>query len=432
MNSTSHNNRGFALVFMVIILAIIISLGFIVMEQVDQNTKLSSRYGSWINTLQLAEAGIQKAIFCLNNDDASAECNGTAGEAYPGEENIALDPGSFSVDVADLGLEDLREILATGTDASGSMSEILVSARKTYASNDDTEFNFSVLTGSSFEIKNHAVIDYGPVFLNHDFECTNDPTINADIYVTLPGGTLTGCIITGNVYADNIINSTVTGDCHYNGSLSGTTCSGTTYSGATTPVPAEFPVFDEAFWQAEALAGGTYSGDYDAPDNSTLGPIKIEGDLTIDADVDVTMTGAIWVTGELNIANHASLKVDSSFENRGSVIIIDGIGSIENGADIDGTGHPDSHLVLYSTVVDDLALSINNKGGTAIYYAPYGTVQIVNDGEGAAVAADKVILSGHGSIGAAMTTAVGAISLDLNGAPDSWWEVNPQTWRQLK
>src|SRR5512142_918372 len=87
--------RGFATITTTIILGIALAFVVILLDAVLGGRRAGKTYQETLSAEQIAEAGVQKAIFCLNSTDNS-KCGGTAGVNYPGETGIAFGGGSFT------------------------------------------------------------------------------------------------------------------------------------------------------------------------------------------------------------------------------------------------------------------------------------------------------------------------------------------------
>ena len=80
-------------------------------------------------------------------------------------------------------------------------------------------------------------------------------------------------------------------------------------------VPPLLAVCTGAAQIAGASAGGTYAGSYTLDDISgSLGPQEITGNLTVNNNGHLTMTGTLWVHGNLLVSNNASISLDPSFD----------------------------------------------------------------------------------------------------------------------
>jgi len=168
--------------------------------------------------------------------------------------------------------------------------------------------------------------------------------------------------------------SSVDGDIYYDGTFTyGTNFvhnGDETNGGLNFPTAAENNNFAAKF-KAEAIAGGTYVGNYsiakgDGVTSTLLGPLYITGDLTVAKDNIIDFQGTIYVEGSIDI------DYDSEFTGDGSIIAVGSIGV--------------SKTTDYGMNGDSVIMSINSnitfkKEATveALIYAPVGTVSFDKD-----------------------------------------------------
>ncbi|MEK7120472.1 MAG: choice-of-anchor R domain-containing protein, partial [Patescibacteria group bacterium] len=108
----------------------------------------------------------------------------------------------------------------------------------------------------------------------------------------------------GDAWAHTVNNSSVAGNLYcQTGTGNNKSCDDTTQP---DPSATAFPISDAniAEWKDWALVGGTISGDYSVDDTSaTLGPKKINGNLTVSNGGRLDVTGTLWVTGNIIVLN---------------------------------------------------------------------------------------------------------------------------------
>lgn len=145
-------------------------------------------------------------------------------------------------------------------------------------------------------------------------------------------GSITGIQNQGgsSMYAGTISNSTIAGNAYCN-TIAG---SSTTTCKTLTLQPAQpFPISaaDIANFEAAALAGDTVTctgGKYELTSDATLGPAKIPCDFTITGTGTgggpvITLGGPIWVTGNIKIKNHVTVRVEPTLVGQSIVMIAD-------------------------------------------------------------------------------------------------------------
>ncbi|OGM00789.1 hypothetical protein A2480_01135 [Candidatus Uhrbacteria bacterium RIFOXYC2_FULL_47_19] len=419
---------GFTLILSVVLLSVIMVAGIELLNYASSGRQVTKRYQTSVNTFQLAESGLQKAIFCLNAENGAA-CGGNFGELYTGESGLMFGDGIINIEI--IGSGDEREITATGLGPTGESTSIKSSISRAPSINTETQFEYSLMVMNSVSFSNNATINGGPVYSNTNFTCGNNAEIENDVYISLPGGKLDNCEVGGNAYADKIEDSEIEGDCFYDSYWVGSDCEGTRHSSQPTPIQKALPTLDEEFWHQQALIGGTIDGNYSPPDNSFLGPIKINGNLTLDNNCDVTMLGPIWVTGNVILSNNSTITLDSSFGYSGSVLMADGTFNFSNNSQLSGSGQPNSYIVVYTSNATDAAINVNNNAGAAVYLAPNGKVTLSNNAGAIAVAANRAALSNNAEINYDPEGQLTEMELMIHSIEASGWNLDEGTWRKF-
>ncbi len=88
------------------------------------------------------------------------------------------------------------------------------------------------------------------------------------------------------------------------------------------------------YWEDQAKAGGIILGNIAIPDSATtaslsLGPSEINGDLAIGTNNDITLTGTLYVHGNITIHSNVNIAQSSEYQDKLSMIIADGIISVD-------------------------------------------------------------------------------------------------------
>ncbi len=177
------------------------------------------------------------------------------------------------------------------------------------------------------------------------------------------------------------------------------------------------PITDQHIqtWQNEITSGGqpelypnpsdcpqSYSsGTYCVTSNTTLGHQKINGNLYVGikttggAEPTLTLTGNVWVTGNIILNNNGVIRLDPSLEAASSVLIADGIVVLENNYQINGSGNPKSFLLLVTrnnSLGSTPAVSTRNNSASLVVAAPNGEILVKQGGIAKATAAYKLTL----------------------------------------
>lgn len=440
MQHTTYNVRdrkGFALVSVTIVTAIVITLALLLLNSALMTRKVGKTLEQDFLAVQIAEAGIDKAIFCLN-ETTGTDCGGSYGLSYTGEADVTLGSGSFTTSVSVSGSSGT--ITSVGT-SPGGRNVTLATSVTTIPSSDDMDFSYALQSGTGgAHLENNSSIE-GTIYSNGDINCQGTTAvINGDAYVAKDGGLIDSCTVNFHAYADSILDSDINGDAYYDADpagINGSTVLGTSYSGQTEPTPETLPTMDLEFWKNSALSGGTYTGEYHPTDNSTIGPLKIDGDLVFDINVDITLMGPLWVTGNIITNNNISITLDPSYAENSTVILADDPenikGKISLGANVDifGSGNPVSHILFASssTSLDetDPAIDVENNANGAIFYALNGVLRLRNNASAKSLVGARLWLDQNSIVTYIQSDLSG---LNFSNSPGGSWRVKKGTWRR--
>lgn len=244
---------------------------------------------------------------------------------------------------------------------------------------------------------------------------------------------------TGDARAHSVTASEVRGGLYCQVDTGNTDGSGLPKSCDTSqadPTPEDFPITDANIleWKNDALAGGTISGDYNISTNVSLGPKKIEGNLTMDNNETLTITGTLWVTGNIILSNGAILKLDAGYGGSSGIIIADGIIDLSNNVDASGSGQSGSYIMLLTTSTcpaivscsGSPALSLENNGGSAILNAQYGTMTLSNNARTKEAVAYGMVLTNN----TVVTYESGLANVNFAAGPSGSWKI--KSWKEIE
>ncbi|PJE50508.1 MAG: hypothetical protein COV29_03815 [Candidatus Yanofskybacteria bacterium CG10_big_fil_rev_8_21_14_0_10_36_16] len=233
----------------------------------------------------------------------------------------------------------------------------------------------------------------GDVFSNGDIIGTGNSNITGSAWAA--GSSKIDTVnVANDVHANTILNSFVGRDAYYK-NISNTTVVGNLFSNVPDIEPQELPISPQqlAEWKTLAAEGGTIPTQTISGSNIVpLGPIKINGNLTIRNSGRLIITGVIWVTGDILMQNDAVIEIDPSFGMLSGLIITDGSVMIRNESAICGSegyntstqtcNPPDSSFVfIVSTkeTLEDPAITINNASDLrTLVHANNGTINLKN------------------------------------------------------
>ncbi len=359
-------NKGFVVFYTtLLVLAITLALaGSIYMftfsiQKIVKNMEFSAQ------AYYASESGLEDAVYRVKNF-----------LSYPASYVLQVGPSSqTSVAITPIGSSRVIE--------SEGQQENRV--RKTQAiltvSSENVSFFYGVQVGNQGLSLGNGSQVVGNVFSNGDIEGggKTQSTITGTAQVAGNHG-IKDITVQGDAYADHLSNCAIGGTLFYVSSISSCTYSSKQVLGQQI-LPQGFPVTQEQIntWKAAAEAGGILSG-YSLGNSASgsLGPKKINGNITLGNGATLTLTGTVWVTSTINFGNTDTIKLDPSYETASGVLILDGAANIGNGAVFKGSGKPGSDLIVISLYGPGTAFDLGNTAIADIFYAPNGIIEIGN------------------------------------------------------
>ncbi|OGG40280.1 hypothetical protein A2118_02250 [Candidatus Kaiserbacteria bacterium GWA2_50_9] len=257
--------------------------------------------------------------------------------------------------------------------------------------------------------------------------------LNFKMYISGVPTTLSGVTVGGNAWAYSLSSCSVGGNASYQ-TISSCSVSGTQYPGAAVAAPIPLPISDAQItdWEETATAGGTIAGPYSVSGTQTLGPKKINGDLTVTNGNILILSGPVWVNGNITLSNNAILRVSSGTGSNGAILIADatnatttkGKVNISNNVVVEGNGSANSFPMIISTNTGSEAIEFSNNADGVILYAPYGGIEVSNGASANQITAKQLELENNATI----TYENGLQNASFSNGPGGSWEVVPGTY----
>jgi Tfp pilus assembly protein PilX len=423
MNRSVHTparNQGYVLVLALVFLSIFFTTATAYMSSITSSLRSTRFAVENAQALSLAEAGIDEAMYQLNQN-----------AFYFGETNRPLGPGTYTVSAWNVNINTKR-LTSTGyvPNSSNPVATKTVTALANISSTT-VSFRFSVQVGEGgVDLSNNATVK-GNLSTDGPVTSTGSGVITGDVIAAGTTTSISGVTVQGNASAYALSNCTIGGSAYYQ-TISSCTVGKTKYPGSPVPQTQPMPITDAeiAEWEAAAADGGVIAGPYTINGYQTLGPKKIDGNLTVNGTL--VLSGVVWVKGNITFGNNATLAVSWITGNAGAVLIADvpgsealkGIVSLSNSFDARGNGSPGSYPMILTTNSSSNALTLTNRSDGAILYASRGTVNVNNNAEANQITAYRLVLTNNAEI----EYKSGLQNQNFFNGPGGSWTIVPRTY----
>lgn len=383
---------GQMLLITIIFLALVLIISASLFSRVAGFLRFGVRSIYKEQAIVLAEAGIERALWQLNQ---------TAG-SYTGESNTTLGTtGTFTVSIANKS-QTLKTITATGFVPNNSTPRAKQTIKvDALITSEIISFRYAVQVG------------------NGGISMANSATINGTVFSNKPG--------TNSIEGSG--QTQINGDAYAVGTISTPSpfITGIKYENQT---PTEMPTVDYQYWKDIATAGGTtvcsptcsISGD-----NVEIGPRKYQGNLSISNQAKVFVKGPVYVTGDVDVRNGGTeVNLDESFGSLSTALIIDGDVNVEQGGAFNPTSaNPKGYILVISLSNASDALTIRNSGANAVFYALEGSAVLTQSATVNSLVAGSITMSQT----AVLNYDTGLASTQFSSGPGASWIIKKGTYR---
>ena len=365
----------------------------------------------------LSESAVEDAYFRLKTVKTIDET-----------ETLTLEGNSATVVITDSGYNE-KTITSLGDVSSRQRkNELILNA------GDGVSFNYGIQAGvGGFQIGN-AVVN-GNVYSNGTIIGANGAIITGSAVSAEASGLINNVDVgqdgEGDAIAHTVTNSVVLGNLFcQTGSGNNKSCD----TSQADPSPVAMPITEAMFtkWKADAELGGTTIGDVNISSLTpkTLGPKKITGNLIIDDNF--TITGTIYVVGNITTENNAQVSLHSSYGPTGGIIVVDGRVTLSNNVMFFGSGSGGSYVLLAITSVCPTgcsgknALEILNNVGAILVSAQNGTVHLNNNVELNEVVGNRIVVDNSAEV----NYLTGLASQSFTSGPSGGWNI--KSWQEIE
>lgn len=387
--------------------------------------------------LSLAEAGIDKAVYELNQNPS-----------YNGETNTALGEGAFTTTVSTIDTNTRLISVTASVPSTNPVAQRTVKARVGLNS-DIISFHYGMQAGNGGITLNNSSQIVGNVFSSGPVIGAGGNMVYGSVVSAGASGLVYGIRATSSVFAHTIGGAKATvvdGNAYYATSITNTTVNGTSYPNSSDLPPADFPISDEQIleWEQEAEDGGVIntcnaSGNYEITTSQTLGPIKINCNLVIKSTSGIlTVTGPIWVTGNITTQTGPTIQIDGSLGSQNVAIIAhnpmdetgSGIISISQSTAFNNSGSANSFVFLVSQNKSAeqggavTAISLNQGASALVAYASHGRITMGQSVSVKEATGYKIELSQSASV----TYDTGLPSTVFQSGPGGGWAFVPGSY----
>jgi len=409
----TYNQKGFAALFVtILVLAIMLGLGFSITILVLGEQQISKNIVRSTQSYYIAEAGIEDALWRLK------EVPKMAGLSY----NFNVGNDSVDVNIPDI-VGGSRTIISQG-DMSNRIKRIEVVYE---IDSEEISFHYGAQVGDGgMQLDNNSIVN-GNIFSTGDINVTGNAIITDTVMVAGLTNSITGVNINGDAHVDTCNNSTILGDLY---ALNDNSCNYSSFIFQAAPDPIPLPISDSQItqWKEEAEAGGIIAGDYNlsGSDKASLGPKKIQGNLLLEDNSQLTIEGTIWVVGNVNVKNNAEVHLDDFYGGTSGVLISDGIIILENNSISSGSGQPGSYLMYVSISPSNPAIELKNNTVVDIIYTSNGWITIENNADLREAIGYGIYLKNNAEI----SYEVGLVNVFFTSGPGGSWKV--KTWEEIE
>lgn len=428
---------GNAWVGVLILLTFLTTLGLALVSDAALTLVQSKKASQVLVAQSLCDGGIEKAVFKMNK----------MGGNYSGENNLNLETGVIDIEVISLGTES-KDVVVTAYVPSKLNAKTVRKVRaRISATRNETglAFNYGVQAGEGgFTLSNSATLN-GNVYSAGSITCGNTASITGDAFVSKDSlgnyGGINNCNIGGNAEAHRILNSDIDGWGKYVDSKNGTSATGGLFQILQSQLDTDLPFISMSIteptiqsWESWATDGGTYSGNYTlgVGQSATIGPKKIDGNLTLSSGSTLTLTGVVWVNGNITLNTNSTLKLSPTYGPNGGLLIADrtidrtnnGYVRVYSNVAIQGSGATGSYILILSTNTkptnSDPAIFAGNNSDAVVYYTNEGMITVNNNALLRAISGGGIYVAN----GATINYDSGLASTNFSGGPGGSWGIS--------
>jgi Tfp pilus assembly protein PilX len=426
-----RKSPGFVLISMLLTTMFVLVAGAATAQLTTNNYRASLIEEYRVNAQFAADAGLDKAVEEINNDDT---WTGTGGEI------TLYSPGNFKTTYSTTVTNDtdpLKKFITVTAKTYAPSTSATPRVERTYqvALRAITSGNFSVVTGvGGLVMSNSAKIIGGNVLVNGSITMNNSAQIGLTTEPVTVKAAHQNCPVGGGASYPRVCNSSENGEPIAMNGSSTRIYGDVTATNQTTGTnmlnnglqpgsvaPAALPTHDRDAQKAAVATTQTGSSASCSSGTRTWAAnTKFTGDVSISNTCKVTVQGDIWITGRLTLSNSADLIVANGISTP-PVIMIDSQNglSISNNAELLGNaGNVGFRVITYwsaagcspdcsdvtgtdlynSRNTTTMSLSNGAQGPNTEFYARWSKVSLSNGGNIGSLVGQTVQLSNSAAV----------------------------------
>ncbi len=320
-----------------------------------------------------------------------------------------------------------------------------------------SSFNYGLQAGTGGITLNNSASVRGNIYSNGSVVqgTGSGGRVYGDIVSAGPSGLVQSLTATGSIYANTIDRINAGGNAYYNtqiGTNAQNPVAGIKYTPVTNQPIVAFPILPATIqeWKDSITTTITAadplcsSGTYTINTSITIGYLKVECNLDIrkvGPSTTVTLTGPIWVTGNLSFTQGPTMQVDAALGRRSVQFIVDNPSNrltsskieVRNSTQFNGSGDSRSFIMLMS-LNESAALAGTQKAidvsqsanGKVIVYADRGLIDIGNGITLKEVTGHKINIANSATV----IYESGLSSLLFTSGPGGGYSL--EDWRQVE
>lgn len=247
-----------------------------------------------------------------------------------------------------------------------------------------------------------------------------------------------------DAHANRILNSNILRDAYYQ-YIENTTVAGTKYPNSPDPSTKDLPISYAQIrdWETSAEKGGVITpagGTYTPTSGSSLGPVKINGNLFFPSNGTVIITGPVWVTGKILAENNVIIKLQEGLFS-GYPVIADNpddqtnFGQIEFYNNVITYDSSQAGLLLFISTNKSLDLSnpaiflhnnINKDKAQSIIFSLNGLIKVENNAKFKEITGYGLYLANNAEI----VYEQGLVNANFSSGPGAGWSV--KSWQEIQ